>query len=844
MIRLPDVDELVATAGDGAVLLTFGALATEVEGFTGTVRRVVRRATGGYPRALSDGDLVATDPQPFHHDVGLTNRQTYYYALFVEPVGGQNADVGYAASLGTFAKATPESGETDTEAPRITGGPYVTALSESSAVVAWTANEAALGSVRVEPAGTVVNDTVYATVGRVVLQGLAPSSASAVVVCLRDANANGPTCSEAAEISLGTAADDTAPVFVEYPSVLEVDETRAVFKTVTDDAVFVEVAIGETEAYGLTVARQGAPAAANLIEITGLSPNTNYNFKVTTRNAAGLSTTSDNQTFATCAGCSPTTGAEGDTVCDSRTTGTTAAVIGISSQRLARATISWGIGGAGLTNTAVTGSLERWQTRLISGLGQSETLNYSALLTDRYGNEGAPLTGSCATAQNAPSGTLRITEGPFADYGHVSPTMAVLEWQTDFIARSRVLDFGLAAPNADLGPAGALEGVALRRLQPPGNAMPYGLRHRASLTNLSPAMKYYVVVENYDLFDRVAVSEATVFSTPEWTDVAPLAFVEEPTLLVLSQDEAIWEWKTDRISISELFLRSVPTAGRDAQAYSWSSPEATSSHRAVISGVSSGRYAVSVQARTSGGDMANASPDQVTVDPQSPPDTTAPVISNVAAVPLSNGQGLLRWNTDEPATSVVKYGTSVPLRDRIDDRGLIRGHLLQLTGLQEGAKIIYEISATDAVGNTSSHDLGNLQLQETRDLEPPVIDKNSAHVSWINPQTALVEWDTDEPSNSAVEYGGGMQYALLAQDGQHVTHHEVTLGGLFGGKTYFARVFSIDAEGNKSNRLDVDAFTPPVPLGGKVGYAIVIVVLSVLLAVGVGRGRKGGRWRR
>ncbi len=40
------------------------------------------------------------------------------------------------------------------------------------------------------------------------------------------------------------------------------------------------------------------------------------------------------------------------------------------------------------------------------------------------------------------------------------------------------------------------------------------------------------------------------------------------------------------------------------------------------------------------------------------PDTTAPVISSVSAAVGTNGTATVQWATDEPATSVVQYGTA------------------------------------------------------------------------------------------------------------------------------------------------------------------------------------------
>ena len=102
----------------------------------------------------------------------------------------------------------------------------------------------------------------------------------------------------------------------------------------------------------------------------------------------------------------------------------------------------------------------------------------------------------------------------------------------------------------------------------------------------------------------------------------------------------------------------------------------------------------------------------------------------------------------------------------------------------------------------------------TADTTPPVISSIAASAS---DGTAVINWVTDEPASTQVEYGTDTSYGLLSPSTpQHdptsgtsagVITHSVTLTGLTNGTTYHYKVKSKDAAGNLAESGD-ETFTP------------------------------------
>ncbi|HFE52110.1 MAG TPA: hypothetical protein ENK07_01630, partial [Bacteroidetes bacterium] len=81
-------------------------------------------------------------------------------------------------------------------------------------------------------------------------------------------------------------------------------------------------------------------------------------------------------------------------------------------------------------------------------------------------------------------------------------------------------------------------------------------------------------------------------------------------------------------------------------------------------------------------------------------DRMAPIITAGPSVStLIGGTAVISWETNEPSTSVVQYGTGLPYTAELSDADLTQTHRLQLSGLQAGAEYHFRVGSSDASGN-------------------------------------------------------------------------------------------------------------------------------------------------
>ncbi|MBN1350064.1 fibronectin type III domain-containing protein [candidate division KSB1 bacterium] len=77
---------------------------------------------------------------------------------------------------------------------------------------------------------------------------------------------------------------------------------------------------------------------------------------------------------------------------------------------------------------------------------------------------------------------------------------------------------------------------------------------------------------------------------------------------------------------------------------------------------------------------------------------------------------------------------------------------------------------------------------------PKIIEGPRA--DWLDVNSMLISWKTDEPASGKVEYGFDSRYGYTAQHSGYEETHQIVLSGLEAGATYHYRVLSTDSLGN------------------------------------------------
>ena len=90
----------------------------------------------------------------------------------------------------------------------------------------------------------------------------------------------------------------------------------------------------------------------------------------------------------------------------------------------------------------------------------------------------------------------------------------------------------------------------------------------------------------------------------------------------------------------------------------------------------------------------------------STPDTTAPSIADVVAVPLDGTTAIVTWTTNEPSTSSVDYSTEAAFlpesTQTVSDAAFVTSHHVTLSGLRPSTSYFFRVRSTDRSGNMAS----------------------------------------------------------------------------------------------------------------------------------------------
>ena len=141
-----------------------------------------------------------------------------------------------------------------------------------------------------------------------------------------------------------------------------------------------------------------------------------------------------------------------------------------------------------------------------------------------------------------------------------------------------------------------------------------------------------------------------------------------------------------------------------------------------ISGMSAGIYHATITISAPG---ATNTPRTVPVSLEIiAPDTTSPVISDVAASNVTANTATITWITDEVADSKVDYGETASYDSSKSDTDLVISHSIILTGLEPETTYHYKVTSTDSWSNQASS--GDLTFTT---LEQP---QNIMHIANIN----------------------------------------------------------------------------------------------------------------
>jgi chitodextrinase len=192
------------------------------------------------------------------------------------------------------------------------------------------------------------------------------------------------------------------------------------------------------------------------------------------------------------------------------------------------------------------------------------------------------------------------------------------------------------------------------------------------------------------------------------------------------------------------------------------------------------------------------------------PDNIPPTITEVSVEGVTATTAVISWRTDEPSDTRLRYGTTTDYMFVEGDSRDALDHRVVLKGLTLDTKYFFMVQSSDSHGNGPSQEAGAFQTSTTYDTVAPTI--SNLKVEGVTDTLAIVEWYTNEPALSIIEYGTTSSYGQIAVSERYETSHRVVLTGLKPDTMYTLIVRAIDVVGNgPTTSNDLGFFTLKVP---------------------------------
>jgi PKD repeat protein len=317
--------------------------------------------------------------------------------------------------------------------------------------------------------------------------------------------------------------------------------------------------------------------------------------------------------------------------------------------------------------------------------------------------------------------------------------------------------------------------------------------HALTLTGLSPGTRYYCRVNMVDLEGNgPTLSRRLEFWTSSRRDSEAPVIEGQPILLERTDTQGTVAWTTDEASDSAVEFGETAGYGRSA-----GSPDLVRHHEVRLTGLEpGGSYHFRVSSTDAAGNGPTSSGD-FTFSTRPTPDEESPVIlAGPAVVARSEDSAIVEWWTSEPTDGMVDYGLGNSYGAEGFSERFGRRHRVHLANLDPGTVYHFRVSSTDAAGNgpTSSPDL-TFTTEERVNRDPPRIWGVS--VRKATNRTCLIEWRTNRPSDSAVDYGNTSDYGERGESPHFVRRHQHRLSGLDPDTEYHFEVKSRDISGNR-----------------------------------------------
>ncbi len=639
-------------------------------------------------------------------------------------------------------------------------------------------------------------------------------------------------------IEVSAAAADVMPPVISNVQATGITRTTATITWQTDEGATGQVEYGLDTTYGNSSPLNSNFKTSHSHALSGLTAGTTYHYRVRSVDASGNESVSGDYTFTTEA---PDT--TPPVISNVQATGITQTTATITWQTDEGATgqVEYGLDTSYGNSSPLNSNYRTSHSHALSGLTAGTTYHYRVRSTDASGNES--VSGDYTFTTEAPDTTPPVISNVQAT--GITRTTATITWQTDEGATGQV-EYGLDTSYGSTSPLNSN----------------YRTSHSHALSGLTAGTTYHYRVRSTDASGNASVSGDYTFTT-EAPDTTP-PVISNVQAINVTHNSATITWTTDEGADSRVEYGVDTNYGNSTTL----DASLVTSHSQTITGLAAGTtYHFRVYSRDESLN-SSVSGDYTFTTEASQPGYTRRVNAGDGSYNGSEGN----WSADQEYTvgswgyvGGRVYSKTVSIKKTPDDR-LYQSERYRMSAYRftvpssgtytvnlhfaeifykaagkrvfdvklEGRRVLtdfdiyaeagyatalvksFEVKVTDGVldiefvRKTDSPKISAIEVlaEQGDDTTPPVI----SHVASVVTQTtATITWQTNERSDSQIEYGLTVSYGnSTILDGSFVTSHSQTISGLTPGTTYHYRVKSRDQNGNLSVSGDY-TFTTEAP---------------------------------
>jgi hypothetical protein len=296
---------------------------------------------------------------------------------------------------------------------------------------------------------------------------------------------------------------------------------------------------------------------------------------------------------------------------------------------------------------------------------------------------------------------------------------------------------------------------------------------------------YYYKVAACDSTNNCGAASSVVNDLPTGKFTAPATLVAEPIVANITTRKATISWSTDRTSDSKIALGTV--SGHYASS-EISSSDQVSAHQIQLDNLAAGTtYYYVAKWTDADGNTGTSQEYSFTTAP-------APSFKSVATQTVGLTSATIQFTTNNASKVALYYGPTTAFGGlKLVNTAMAEStYSVQLTGLNDATKYLYQLVSYDSEGNAYSGDTYNF----TTPAAPHIANLRFQPVAGQPTSTQMVTWTTNTPTTSTITYG------IQGTDGTEMasatltTDHSVTITDLVDDSQYFLLAQSRDKDGN------------------------------------------------